>query len=206
MTVASLETASPNTAPSPQDIALVYQNLRQALLGFLRKRISDNTVAEDLLHEVFLKTLNAIERGDSPTNLNGWLYSIAKNSVVDYYRTKRPTDPLHDELIAPESDDDLTEQDLARCLKPLTESLPPMYRNTLLAADFEGQTLQLIADRESLSLSAIKSRASRGRQMLKQSLLACCQVDVSQSGQILDFKENAEPPRNESSGCCRTNN
>lgn len=206
MTVASLETASPNAAPSPQDIALVYQSLRQTLLGFLRKKVSDNTVAEDLLHEVFLKALNAIERGDSPTNLNGWLYSIAKNSVVDYYRAKRPTDPLPDELIAPESDDDLTEQNLARCLKPLTESLPPLYRNTLLAADFEGQTLQLIADRESLSLSAIKSRASRGRQMLKQSLLACCQVDVSQSGQILDFKENAEPQQNESSGCCRTNN
>jgi RNA polymerase sigma-70 factor, ECF subfamily len=204
MTVASLETASPNTAPSPQDIALAYQNLRQTLLGFLRKKVSDNTVAEDLLHEVFLKALNAIERGDSPTNLNGWLYSIAKNSVVDYYRTKRPTDPLPDELIAPESDDDLTEQDLARCLKPLTESLPPMYRNTLLAADFEGQTLQLIADRESLSLSAIKSRASRGRQMLKQSLLACCQVDVSQSGQVVDFHANNMVQKNDKPSCCGT--
>ena len=188
-------------APTSQDIALVYQNLRQTLLGFLRRKVSDNNIAEDLLHEVFLKALSAIERGDSPSNINGWLYSIAKNSVVDYYRAKRPTDSLPDEL-ASEPDDDLTEQNLARCLKPLTESLPPLYRNTLLAADFEGQTLQIIADRESLSLSAIKSRASRGRQMLKQSLLACCQVDVSQSGQVVDFYENTTSLQNDKPNCC----
>ena len=185
MTVRSIE-----TPPIPLDIAMAYQGLRHALLGFLRKKVSDNDVAEDLLHEVFLKALSAIERGDSPSNLTGWLYSIAKNSVIDYYRAKRPTDPLPDELATPPSDDNLVEQDLARCLKPLTESLPPLYRNTLLATDFEGHTMQVIAERESVSLSAIKSRASRGRQMLKQSLLTCCQVDVSRSGQVLDFQQS----------------
>lgn len=39
--------------------------------------------------------------------------------------------------------DNLVEQDLARCLKPLTQSLPPLYRNTLLATDFEGHTMQI---------------------------------------------------------------
>lgn len=185
--------ATVEAAPLAQDIAMAYQGLRHALLGFLRNKVSDNNVAEDLLHEVFLKALNAIERGDSPYNLTGWLYSIAKNSVIDYYRAKRPTDPLPEDLATPQSDDNLVEQDLARCLKPLTESLPPLYRNTLLATDFDGVTMQAIADRESVSLSAIKSRASRGRQMLKQSLLSCCQVDVSGSGQVLDFHQSDKP-------------
>ena len=182
--------ATVEAAPIAQDIALAYQGLRHALLGFLRNKVGDNNVAEDLLHEVFLKALKAMERGDSPSNLTGWLYSIAKNSVIDYYRAKRPTDPLPEELATPQSDDNLVEQDLARCLKPLTESLPPLYRNTLLATDFEGFTMQVIADRENVSLSAIKSRASRGRQMLKQSLLSCCQVNVSSSGQVLDFLQS----------------
>ncbi|MFY8062207.1 MAG: sigma-70 family RNA polymerase sigma factor [Usitatibacteraceae bacterium] len=182
------------TTPIPLDIAMAYQGLRHALLGFLRKKVSDNDVAEDLLHEVFLKALSAIERGDSPSNFTGWLYSIAKNSVIDYYRAKRPTDPLPDELATPQPEDNVVEQDLARCLKPLTESLPPLYRNTLLATDFEGRTMQVIADQEGVSLSAVKSRASRGRQMLKQSLLTCCQVDVSRSGQVLDFQPSDRSP------------
>ena len=172
------------------DIALAYKDLRQALLGFLRNKVRDNNIAEDLLHEVFLKAISAIERGDSPSNLTGWLYTIAKNSVIDYYRTQRPTDPLPEELASPQPEDNLVEQDLARCLKPLTASLPPLYRNTLNATDFGGQTMQVLADQEGVSLSAIKSRASRGRQMLKRSLLTCCQVDVSQSGQVLDFQQS----------------
>ena len=178
-----------STQVSP-DISQAYQNLRQALLGFLRKQVSDNVVAEDLLHEVFLKALAAIERGDTPNNLTGWLYSIAKNAVIDHYRAKRPFEALPDDLAAPQIDDNLVEQDLARCIKPLTMALPELYRNTLLATDFEGLTLKSLADKESVSLSAIKSRASRGRQMLRQNLLACCQVDVSGSGQVLDFYEN----------------
>lgn len=197
MTVAIVETPALTA-----DIALAYQGLRKALLGFLRKKVGDNIVAEDLLHEVFLKALSAIERGDNPSNLTGWLYSIARNSVIDYYRAKRPTDPLPDELATPQSDDNLVEQDLARCLRPLTESLPPLYRNTLLATDFEGHTMQVIADRENVSLSAIKSRASRGRQMLKQSLLTCCQVDVSQSGQVLDFQPGEKPLSCSADGGC----
>lgn len=185
---------SPTTAthrhqstPTATDIAQTYQSLRQALLGFLRKQISDNAVAEDLLHEVFLKALTAIERGDTPHNLNAWLYTIARNSVIDHYRSKRPLEALPDELATPPIEDNLIEQDLARCIKPLATALPPLYRDTLLATDFDGQTLRSIAEKESVSLSAIKSRASRGRQMLRQSLLACCQVDLSLTGQVLDF-------------------
>ena len=189
MTETALDT--PTVTP---DIALAYQGLRHALLGFLRNKVGDNNVAEDLLHEVFLKALSAIERGDSPSNLTGWLYTIARNSVIDYYRTQRPTDPLPEELASPQPDDNLVEQDLARCLQPLTETLPPLYRNTLIATDFGGQTMQVLADQEGVSLSAVKSRASRGRQMLKQRLLACCQVDVSGSGQVLDFATNAQAP------------
>ena len=191
------------TPALPQDVATAYQALRRALLGFLKKKVRDDSVAEDLLHEVFLKALGAIERGDSPANLTGWLYAIARNSVIDYYRAKRPTDPLPKELVSPGSDENLVEQDLARCLKPMTESLPPLYRNTLLATDFEGHTMQAIADRENVSLSAIKSRASRGRQLLKQSLLTCCQVDVSGSGQVLDFHSTEESPSCAADGGCR---
>ncbi len=178
---------------NPLDISAAYQALRLALLGFLRKQVTDPTVAEDLLHEVFLKALGAMERGDTPKNLTGWLYAIARNTVVDFYRAKRPMDLLPDDLVAEVSDDSLVEQDLARCLKPMTERLPTLYRDTLLATDFDGRTMHELAAQWGVSVSAVKSRASRGRKMLRQSVLACCQVDVSNSGQVLDFQRHPKP-------------
>ena len=55
------------------DLAVVYRNLQQSLLGFIRKQVTDPVLAEDLLQDVFLKAINAIQRGDTPANLIAWL-------------------------------------------------------------------------------------------------------------------------------------
>lgn len=185
--------------PTPehgQVLAIPYQNLRHAMLAYLRKQVTDAAVAEDLLHEVFLKALAATQRRGAPHKLPGWLYAIARNTVIDYYRAKRPMEALPDELLAADPPDNVVSQALANCLKPLAERLPALYRDTLLATEFQGKTLQTVATQGNVSLSAIKSRASRGRKLLKESLLACCQVEVSGSGEVLDFQ-----PRQVTLGC-----
>ncbi|MBI3809605.1 MAG: sigma-70 family RNA polymerase sigma factor [Nitrospirae bacterium] len=186
-----------STQPTPrEDFAAPYQALRRSMLGYLRKQVSDLADAEDLLHEVFLKALAAGERGDAPKNLSGWLYTIARNTVIDFYRAKRPMDVLPDDLVAEDSGNNLVEQALSECLRPLTEQLPPLYRDTLLATDFHGKTMYSLAAEWNVSVSAVKSRASRGRKMLKEKLLACCHVELSSAGEVLDFHE-----RHSASGC-----
>ncbi|MDP3654562.1 MAG: sigma-70 family RNA polymerase sigma factor [Rhodoferax sp.] len=191
--------------PTPADgqaLALPYQNLRHAMLAYLRKQVTDAAVAEDLLHEVFLKALAATQRKGTPHNLPGWLYTIARNTVIDYYRAKRPMDALPDDLLASDPPDNVASQALANCLKPLAEQLAPLYRDTLLATEFQGKTLQTVATEENVSLSAVKSRASRGRKLLKESLLACCQVEVSGSGEVLDFQPRHATPVCAAPGSC----
>ena len=198
----SMKTSMNRRAMSSNDLAAPYQTLRRSMLGYLRKQVTDPVVAEDLLHEVFLKALAAGERGDAPKNLSGWLYTIARNTVIDFYRAKRPTDELPDDLVAEDSGNNLLEQALSQCLRPLTEQLPPLYRDTLLATDFHGNTMQSLATEWNVSVSAVKSRASRGRKMLKKKLLACCHVEVSGTGEVLDFHtHNSVPGCSVSGGC-----
>ncbi len=182
------------TNPQTQELSLAYSTLRQTLLGFLRKKVSDPAVAEDLLHEVFLKALTALERGQAPRNMTGWLYTIARNGVIDFYRGKRANEALPEDLAAVEAEDNQAEQALALCLKPFTEELPSLYRETLLATDFGGHTLQDLATQWDVSVSAVKSRASRGRKLLKQRVLDCCKVEVSNTGHVLDYHPHAKKP------------
>ena len=170
-----------------KDFAASYQALRRSMLAYLRKQVSDPAVAEDLLQEVFLKALAVGGRGEMPGNLSGWLYAIARNKVIDFYRAKRPMDVLPDDLVADDSGVNFMEQELAECLRPLTEQLPPLYRDTLLATDFNGKTMQSLATEWNVSVSAVKSRASRGRKMLKEKLLMCCHVGLSGTGAVLDY-------------------
>lgn len=170
-------------------LAALYQALRQSLLAFLRKHTGDAQVAEDLLHDVVLKALMAGQTaGTTPHNLTGWLYAVARNAAMDHHRRTRPSEELDEDLRAPEAEDEgAAIAELSNCLRPVAEALPETYRATLIAAEFEELPLAEVARRQGLSLTAAKTRASRGRRLLQQQLVACCRVLLSAHGEVLDY-------------------
>jgi RNA polymerase sigma-70 factor (ECF subfamily) len=174
--------------PSPSDdLGVAFASLQHSLRSYLRRQVSDAAVAEDLLQDVFVKALAAISANRAPKNLPGWLYAAARTTVIDFYRSARPSSQaLDDNLPDAQVNNELLHQELATCLRPLAQQLPPIYRDTLLATDFDGKTMQSLAGKQGLSLSAIKSRASRARAMLKEKLLDCCHVKMS-SGTVVDY-------------------
>ena len=169
-----------------------YGQLRQALTHYLQRQLGDAGTAEDLVQDVFIKALKAIREDRAPRDLSAWLYRAARTTLIDHWRTHRPgSDVLPDELPANEPDDAvLLHQMLASCLRPMTERLPAHYRNALVAADFDGQRLKDLAEAEGVSLSAIKSRVSRGRALLREEVLACCHVDMA-DGWVQDYYPHA---------------
>lgn len=175
--------------PAPSDdLGKVFAALRHSLLSYLRRQVRDVTIAEDLLQDVFVKVLGAINANRAPRNLQGWLYATARTTVIDFYRSTKLGVKAPDENLpyTQHADDELLHQELATCLRPLAKKLPAIYRDTLLATDFDGRTIQAVAKDQDLSLSAIKSRASRARVMLKKKLLECCHVEMS-NGMITDY-------------------
>ena len=171
------------------EIAAAFDSLQHSLRGYLRRRVDDPTVAEDLLQDVFVKALAAIGADRAPKNLPGWLYAAARTTVIDYYRAGRPSAGEISDYTpdTQDADGELLHRELATCLRPLAEQLPAIYRDTLLATDFDGRTMRAVAVEQGLSVSAIKSRASRGRIMLKEKLLDCCHVEIS-GGVVADYR------------------
>lgn len=178
-----------------EDLGATYAALRGQLGAYLRKQVPDQAVAEDLLQQVFLKALTALDERRSVGNVTGWLYSVARTTAVDYYRSRAPNQTsIDDDIPAEGPDEQQLQQHLAACLAPLAESLPPIYRDTLIATDFQGQSMRTLAAKAGLSTSAIKSRAARARTLLKTKLLECCNVEMS-NGAIVDYQ------RKGASGC-----
>jgi RNA polymerase sigma-70 factor (ECF subfamily) len=184
-------TATP-AAAGPEPVAELYAELRTALIAFLRKRTGDAQAAEDLFHDVVLKALIATRNeARAPENLTAWLYAVARNAAADYHRRQRPTEELPADLPDTREEADAALAALSNCLRPMAEALPDPYRGTLIAAEFDDKPLRELAEAEGVSLSAIKSRTSRGRRMLQQKLVACCRVAVSGAGTVLDYDARA---------------
>ena len=178
-------TNSPCT-PENQALADAYQAMRGNLLGWMASKVNNPADAEDLLQEVFKKALIAGNKNTTPDNMNAWLFTIARNTVIDFYRSRRAMSELPEDLQS-DAEDHKAHQLLSYCLLPMVNQLPPIYRDALIAVDFEQQTMQSLADAEGVSLSAIKSRVSRGRKLLQKSLVTCCHIESSKAGIVEEF-------------------
>lgn len=68
-------------------LALVYDTYSPPLYRYLYRRVGNARLAEDLTGQLFLKLIEAIRQGQRwEVSFGGWLYRVAHNLVVDYYR------------------------------------------------------------------------------------------------------------------------
>lgn len=167
----------------------LWQGYRAELVRFVNRRVNDPTAADDIVHDVLVKALSQLATLDDRAKLRAWLFRITRNAIVDHYRARRPTEQLPDEPRAElPAETKQAEQELARCLEPLLGALPSPYRQALTLAEVDGLAQREIAKREGLSLSGAKSRVQRARKMLRDALLACCQVEVDRRGGVVDYR------------------
>ena len=180
-------------APS---LEIIWQELHQPLLGFIRRRVDDGSAAEDILQDVFLKVHMHIDTLQDASKLQSWIYQLARNAITDYYRRTRSTTVLPEQIRVVDDDDERrAERSLVPTVRAMLEQLPPMYREALIATEFAGLSQKELAQQLGISLSGAKSRVQRARQHLKQMLLDCCHFEFDQRNAIISYQSRC--------ACCR---
>jgi len=85
------------TRPAPVDVAIeaaisaAYLEHRKAVLGYTLRMTRDADVAEDIVHEAYLRLVGVARTGVMPDNVAGWLHRVARNLVIDWARRSRRT-------------------------------------------------------------------------------------------------------------------
>lgn len=75
---------------STDAFGVLYDRYIEKIYRFIYYKTFDSTIAEDLTSSTFFKALNKINTLDlSRGNFSTWLYSIARNTVIDHYRSHR---------------------------------------------------------------------------------------------------------------------
>lgn len=160
-----------------------WQNHKTQLRSYVSKRIDDVDAVDDILQEVYIKASGNLHQLKSKGSLKGWLYRIAHNTIMDFYRERKQYEELPENLVAEEQDTGKQARaELAQCLRPLINELPDKYGIPLRLAELEGVSQQVIADKLGLSLSGAKSRVQRARVKFREQMMACCDFEVGQDG------------------------
>lgn len=167
----------------------LWEEFADQLGGFLRARVRSEAEAEDLRQEVFLKLQKQLDANRSIRDLGAWLYRSARNAVIDHYRKRKPSEEIVEALSYTTDGSDRKDPDIAPLMasfRRMIHALPDGYREAVILADLEELPHKQVAGRLGLSLSATKSRILRGREMLRQSLDACCRFERDRRGSVID--------------------
>jgi RNA polymerase sigma-70 factor (ECF subfamily) len=167
----------------------IWSHLSSDLRRFIRRRVPDDHVVDDLLQETFVRVHHNVGTLQETDRLAAWVYRIARNVINDHHRKATAATVALAEFDPADEDESNPRRCGAACwLNELIGTMPEGYREAVQLAELDGLSQQEVAERLGLSLSGAKSRIQRGRGMLKQALDACCHFEFDRRGNMMDYE------------------
>ena len=153
-------------------------DLRGQFLAFLRRRVDDTAVAEDILQSAYVRALESSHRLKEDESVVAWFYRILRNAIIDNYR-RRTTENAALERWAVELTDVSTPEPqlfdaTCRCIESALDSIKPGYAELLRDVDLAEGELATYAGKHSISPANAAVRAHRARAALRKQLVQSC--------------------------------
>ncbi|MEI7629816.1 MAG: RNA polymerase sigma factor SigM, partial [Actinomycetes bacterium] len=152
---------------------LVYRH-RDRLWSVALRTTSDPEEAADALQDAFLSAFRRADQFRGEAAVTTWLHRIVVNACLDRLRRRssRPAVPLPDDLGQTLADpgDQMSRRDTQLVIAAALANLPPDQRAAIVLVDVEGRSVQETAELLGCPTGTVKSRCSRGRARLAESL------------------------------------
>lgn len=177
------------------DIHNIYQRYSTHLLAFIRQQIKDSSSADDLLQEVFLKTMESCISEKEIKNLKSWLFQVTRNTIADYFRLQNKDFREEDYINLNHLNSADFQQILSDDVSDMISLLPEEYALPLKWSDIDGIPQKEIAQKLDISLPGAKSRVQRARKKLRDLFFECCDVELDAQGNIIscEIKDHCTP-------------
>lgn len=145
---------------------------REQFLAFLKARLRNADLAEDVLQAAYLKSLEKRGGLRKDENVVAWFYRILRNTLADHYRRARVRERTG--AAAEPASDPRLERTACRCVAALVPSIKPEYAELITRVDLEGVPVQEVALRLGMTPNNASVRLHRARKALKDQVLQVC--------------------------------
>lgn len=170
------------------DMEQIWRDYKSHLTAFLHAKISNPEDVEDLLQDILLKTHNNLDHIQSEDSLKPWLFQVANNAIIDFYRKNgRGLDLNPDDLWYGDEEEETVQQELAKCIEPFIQALGNEETELLTEVELNGISQKAYAADHDLAYSTLKSRVQKGRKDLKALFVNCCNFSKDHQGNLLDY-------------------
>jgi len=168
----------PNKGLDAAALRVLVDN-HERFLRFLARRIEPREVAEEILQDAFVRSIDkgsTLRDGESAT---AWFYRMLRNALVDHYR-RRGAEKRALEVVAREPEpveaapDDEMMTVVCACVGSLIQTLKPEYREVLERVEMNGASVQSFAEEAGITANNAGVRVHRAREALRKQLAKSC--------------------------------
>ncbi len=173
------------------EINTIWIDLNEELYKFILVKIKDEQISKDIHQEVFLKMHAKIHQLKHTSKLTSWTYQITRNTIFDYFRKVNSKYKPIDNLDIPEIESESFHySNLTNCINQKIEQLSTQHKEAIILTSFKNYSQKELAEHLKISYSGTKSRVQKAREILKETILDCPNVESDSSGKLLDFENN----------------
>lgn len=149
----------------------LFDRYNEAIRRLFVQRMGGSGDADDLLQETFIKVYINLHRYNPDYTFGQWVYTIARNTFVDYVRRRQDDLPIDERFAAPASSAPTPEESVIngqqrRQLENYLERLSPRYRKLIEMRFFEEYSYEEIAAKLDLPLGTVKTQIHRARERM----------------------------------------
>ena len=154
------------------DVGRIYTEYHGKVMGYIRARVQGSADAEDLCSDVFEKIFLKIGDYDSEkSSLSTWIFTITRNTVIDFFRRSHPSDELDENMAdGSEVDAHLLRTETLSELAAALRRLPVQMAEIIVLRYYDNKPLTEIAERLGISYGAVKLRHQAALQALRQEM------------------------------------
>lgn len=166
---------------------IIWNQYANQMRTFIRSQIHDEQTTDDILQNVFVKIHSDVTQIDKIGNMKAWLYRMAKNMMVDYFRSLKHTSEIDDSI----SEETITEpiiENVASSIRFFINQLDEPLRKLMILSELKGYSQIEISKELNIPYSTIKSRIQKGRHLVKEMLLDCCHYEFDRRGTVIDYE------------------
>jgi len=142
------------------------------------RMLGSTAEAEDATQETFLRVYTRFDTYDPTRKLSSWILSIASHHCVDRLRRRRESTVSMEEIMAwrwvpdekPRPEERVVTRESSREMRRILDALPAQYRLVIVLRYWYDMSYEEIADVTESTVSAVKSRLHRARQVVASML------------------------------------
>ncbi len=152
------------------EFSAIFKSHKDAVYGFAYRMTGSPFDAEEISQDCFLALLGGTAKfDDGRGSMRCFLIGVTRNLVLKRWRSEGRFDPVEDHE-TPVDPVDPSSREISEIVAQAVGALPPLQREVLIMAEYEGFSLKEIAQTVEAEVGTVKARLHRARENLRRAL------------------------------------